>query len=135
MALIEDLSRCHQWLYGCKAAEPFNDGLIHMVFKGPLWFKDRDVVMSTKTEHIAENKQWLVTTQSHANKHPNDQYVRINQTQASWLITDIGNDQIEVIYELYIDPEISLKSGVTKYNRDAMYLSLRKIRKLIELQE
>ncbi len=133
-ALMEDLSLCKQWLYGCITAKQFNDGLIHMVFKGPLWFKDRDVVMSTKTEYITEKKQWLVTTQSEANRHPNDYYVRINQTQASWLITEVSNTQIQVTYELYIDPEISLKSGVNKYNRDAMYLSLNKIRKLLEAQ-
>lgn len=144
LQLIADLSICDQWLYGCLSAEALDDGLIHMVFKGPLWFKDRDVIMSTTTQKVptkdrfesekSQTDQWQVITQSHAAKHINKKYVRINHTEASWLITSVGKDQVQISYELYIDPEISLKRGVNKYNRDAMFLTLRNLRNLLDNQ-
>jgi len=130
--LMQDLSLCSQWLYDCLSAMRHDDGLIHIVFNAPLWFKDRDVVFSSETQHLTASDQWLITTDSHPTKYPNSNYVRINKSQAIWLLTAINSHQVQISYELYVDPEIKLKAGVNKYNRDAIFQTLHELRKLLK---
>ncbi len=132
MQLLQNLSLCSQWLYGCLSATRHDDGLIHIVIKGPLWFKDRDVVFAAERQHLKASDQWLITTANQPTMHPNSNYVRINAIQATWLLTSINSKKIQISYEFYIDPEIKLKAGVNKYNRDALFLTLKQLRKLLK---
>ncbi len=132
MQLLQDLSLCSQWLYGCLSATRHDDGLIHIVVKGPLWFKDRDVVFASETQYLKASDQWLITTDNQPKMHPNNNYVRINATVATWILTTINSKKIQISYEFYADPEIKFKSGVNKYNRDALFLTLKQLRKLLK---
>ncbi|VAW44085.1 hypothetical protein MNBD_GAMMA02-1150, partial [hydrothermal vent metagenome] len=131
MQLLQDLSLCSQWLYGCLSATRHDDGLIHIVVKGPLWFKDRDVVFASERRHLKASDQWLITTDNQPTMHPNSNYVRVNTIHATWILTTINSKKIQISYEFYVDPQIKLKSGVNKYNRDALFLTLRRLRKLL----
>ena len=132
LALMEDLSLCSEWLYGCISAKQHGDGLTQMFLKGPMWYKDRDVVFSTKSHQLEGSGQWHLSMQNQPNMHIDSDHIRVKHTDATWLITQLSPTQVTINYELYIDPEIKLRSGVDKYNRDAMFRTLRNIRKLLK---
>ena len=131
MQLIQDLSLCSQWLYGCLSAQRFDDGLIHIVVKAPLWFKDRDVVFASESRHLAATDQWIISTVNQPFMHVNDNYERVNTTQATWILTPINSKQSRVSYEFYVDPKVKIKVGIDKYNRNAVFLTLRRLRQLL----
>lgn len=130
MALLGQVELCSEWLYGCLSGERQADGLIRMVFAGPLWFKDRDVVFSTERMLVRQTGQWLIEAQNQPARHPvNDRRIRrMHKFSASWVITPVSKHSTHVSYELYMDPGLAIKAGVNKYNRDAMHLSLQALR-------
>ncbi|TDR20751.1 hypothetical protein C8D91_1729 [Marinicella litoralis] len=129
-ALLRDLTVCQQWIYGCLEAKRENEW-VHMVFKGPLWFSDRDVVFDIEVTFLSEQQQWLIQLTGQPQFKPNDDYVRIDDFNASWLLTPIDQNQLLVTYELYMDPGIKLKSGVNKYNRDVTFRTLKNMREML----
>ena len=133
LALLRDVNTCNQWLYGCLSGEHKADGLVRMVFDGPLWFKDRDVVFSTERMYVSQTGQWLIEARNQAGKHPvKDRRIRrVRHFSASWVITPVGEDSTHVSYEVYMDPGLAVKAGVNKYNRDATFLSLQALRELL----
>ncbi len=132
LALLKDLSLCSQWVHGCVSAERTSQGLVHMVFKGPLWFKDRDVVFSAVTEEHGDSGFWQVSISNQPHQLPAHKHLRVQNMEASWQIIPINDQQTHIIYQFYMDPEIGFKSGVNKYNRDAMYLTLKHMRRMLQ---
>ncbi|WP_223787129.1 hypothetical protein [Marinicella meishanensis] len=126
--LLRQTEHFPSWVHGCEAAENLAGGLIHMVFEGPLWFKDRDVVFSHRTTELTAPPGWLIEVVNQPHQHPGKQQLRMQNMAASWQLRQISPDQVQVVYELYMDPEIGFKSGVNKYNRDAMFLTLKQMR-------
>jgi hypothetical protein len=127
-ALLNDYEACELWVYNCLSAERINQDLVHMVFRGPLWYKARDLVFSYTVSYLPEKQQWLLKMSSEASKFPNINFVRINTFSASWLFTPINNKKLHLLYEVYVDPEINLTPAVNKYNREAMFTTLRRMR-------
>ena len=134
LALLRKVEACSEWLYGCLSGEHTADGLVHMVFAGPLWFKDRDVVFSTERMYVPQTGQWLIEAHNQADKHPvKDRRVRrILNFSASWVITPVTEHSTHVSYELYMDPGLAVKAGVNKYNRDATFLTLQALRERLD---
>lgn len=135
VALMQDFKVCQQWVFGCLAAEflPNHKGsgrFVHMMFKGPLWLKDRDVVVQVEVEHL-ENNQWQISIKNKPELYPNKKYVRIQQTEATWLLTPLDKGRLEVSYSVYLDPKINFKAGVNKYNRDAVFSTLQNMRRML----
>ncbi len=132
LALLRDLSVCSQWVHGCISAERTHQELIHMVFKGPLWFRDRDVVFSAAAEEQADTGSWQILITNRPHQLPAHDHLRVQNMEASWQIIPVNDQQIDIIYQYYMDPEIGFKSGVNKYNRDAMYLTLKQMRLMLQ---
>ena len=133
LALLQDLPACQQWLYGCRSAKRLPNGLVHMVFDGPLWFKDRDVVFVTESQHDSSTGAWKIAITSQAHSALESKAIRIKQASASWVLQPMASGQLQITYELYMDPQIRLRSGVNKYNRDAMFRSLKALREWVQL--
>ncbi len=132
LALLQDLSVCAEWVYGCLSAERTTHDLVHMVFKGPLWYKDRDVVFSTDAQQQPDSGFWLVTISNQAHRLPGHDHRRVQHLEAFWQIMPVNDQQTTITYQLYLDPDIGFKSGVNKYNRDAMYLTLKHMRSMMQ---
>ena len=66
LALLRKVEACSEWLYGCLSGEHTADGLVRMVFDGPLWYKDRDVVFSTERMYVPQTGQWLIEAHNQA---------------------------------------------------------------------
>lgn len=134
MALLRDLSACSQWLYGCLSAQELPGDLLRMVFEGPLWFKDRDVVFRTEWVYLPVTRQWLIQVINQADQHPskNRRVERLHSFSASWLLTEVSAEVTHVSYELYMDPGLAVRAGVNRYNRDAVYLTIAAMRELLK---
>lgn len=128
LSLLRQIDQFHTWVHGCEAADKMTDGLIHMVFEGPLWFKDRDVVFSYLTTELSNPAGWLIEVLNQPHQHPGQDHVRMHTMSASWHLSQVSPNQVQVVYELYMDPDIGFKAGVNKYNRDAMFLTLKNLR-------
>ncbi len=126
-ALLVDLDACARWMFACLEASRHDPDYIHMVFDGPMWFKTRDMVIKTDIQLLPGN-QWLVTITSHPDLKPGQSHVRIRQTSASWLLTAVDAGRTQIIYTLYMDPEVKLRTAVNKYLRDSVYLTLKNMR-------
>ena len=133
LALLQDLPAYQQWLYGCQSAQRLSNGMVHMVFDGPLWFKDRDVVFQSESQQDPSTGVWKIAVTHQRHSVSESKAVRIQQAAANWILQPTADGQLHITYELYMDPEISLKSGVNKYNRDAMFRSLKALRELVQL--
>ncbi len=131
LAVLQDVALCSKWVQNCVAANRLDGSLVHIVLKAPLWLKDRDLVVSTESNYLAVSKQWQLSTDNRPGQHKNDDFVRINHTQSTWLITAVDQDHVHLSYELYADPELLFKTGVNKFKRDAMFQTMRSLRKLL----
>ncbi|MGJ8663424.1 MAG: hypothetical protein ACSHWU_07230 [Marinicella sp.] len=136
IALMKDLKTCEHWVFSCLSAtylttQNKKGSTVHMTFEGPLWLKDRDVVFSIETEQLAD-EQWLMKIKNQSALFPNNKFVRIQETEASWLLTPVANGELLVTYEIYMDPQTSFKAGVNKYNRDATYNTLLNMQKMLQ---
>ncbi len=134
-ALLADLDACQEWMFACLQAGRHGGDYIHMVFDGPMWFKSRDMVIQTDIQ-LLDSKQWLITTSSHPQQKPVTAHVRVRHTTASWLLTAVdGGRKTQIIYTLYLDPEVKLRTAVNKYLRDSVYLTLKKMRQQLQLPQ
>jgi hypothetical protein len=133
LALIKDLDACPRWIYGCLSARRLPDGLIHMVFAGPLWFKDRDIVFSSRLTYLKSTNQWYLAVENQPHQHPNpDKAVRrLRHFSTSWLLTPVNPEETHVSHQLYMDPELGIKAGVNKYNRSSTRQTLQAMRELL----
>lgn len=133
-ALLADLDACQDWMFACLEASRHSDDYIHMVFDGPMWYKKRDMVIKTEVQ-LLHSKQWLITTSSHPAVKPDTPHVRVKHTTASWLLTAVDASRTQIIYNLYLDPEVKLKAAVNKYLRDSVYLTLKNMRQQLQLPQ
>lgn len=132
LALLKDTEACPQWVYACLKGKRLADGLILMAFDAPLWFKDRDLVIGSTLSVDDQTGMWTLQLHNHPNKYIDHDYVRIKNFSASWLLKPVNNHQTQIIYEVFMDPEISPKAGVDKYNRDAMLKTLVNLKVFLE---
>ncbi len=132
-ALLADLDACSEWMFACLKARKHGDDFIHMVFDGPMWFKTRDMVIKTEIAWLRDTKQWLITITNHPHLNPGTEHVRVKHTAASWLLTVVDGSKTQIIYTLYLDPEVKLKTAVNKYLRDSVYLTLKNMRTQLQL--
>ena len=78
LTLLRDLSVCAEWVYGCLSANRIDEQLVRMVFEGPLWYKDRDVVFKTDLLETVAPRSWLVRLSNQPHLYPEKKLQRIN---------------------------------------------------------
>jgi ribosome-associated toxin RatA of RatAB toxin-antitoxin module len=110
VALIEDTESYPRWLHNCKKANTLkkagnNQVYNYIVTKMPWPVADRDaIVHSTHTQNNS-TKQVLIELASEPNlakRQPG--LVRITTLLGQWRLTPLKHNQVNVIYEMNVDP-------------------------------
>lgn len=134
-ALLNDFTVCDQWIYGCLEGRRQANDDIYLVFKGPPFFKNREVVLHSRVAYLAETGQWLIAVENKPQPKVNDNHVMVRSLQAEWLLTAKSTHETTIEHTFYIDPNVSVKLGANRYNSRAIYRTLLQMPKMLELSK
>ncbi len=131
-ALLNDFAACSQWIFGCLEGRRQEDNSIYLVFKGPPFFNNREVVLSSNVQYLKATGQWLIVIENIPNQAVNDDHVEIRTMQAQWLLTPQSANELTIDYSFYIDPNVSVKLGANRYNSRAIYRTLLQMKTMLQ---
>ncbi len=131
-ALLNDFAVCDQWVYGCLEGQRQADDSIYLVFKGPPFFNNREVVLKSQVNFLDATGQWLIAVENVPNQNINPDHVEVKSMRAEWLLTPRSDQEITIEHSFYIDPNVSVKVGANRYNSRAIYRTLKQMRKMLQ---
>lgn len=129
-SLLSDFEACDEWVFGCITAIKRSDGRVEMTFAGPLFTKNREVVLETQVNQEGHNR-WSIDVFKVAAEKAHDDYVQIRQFEAKWLLTQLSKSELLVEHQFYIDPNVAIEIGVNNYNKKAVYKTLLNLQEII----
>ena len=139
VAVIEDTQAYPRWLHNCKSAYTVkkvgNNQVYNYVITGMPWpVADRDSIVHSVLTQNKNNKQILIKLATAPKMVPLKQgMVRIQTLTGRWLITPLKNGQVNVVYEMSVDPGGNIpKWLVNAMSVDLPFYTLQKLRKLVK---
>lgn len=139
LKVIKDTDSYPRWLHNCQSAKNLkqngNSNSINYVVTNMPWpVADRDLVVASSLTQNKSTKRIEIKLQAKpkflakvAGK------VRIEKMNGRWLLTPTGNDNINVIYEMSIDPGGNIpKWVVNSMALDLPFYTLRNLRKIVK---
>lgn len=138
VALLQDVSRAHEWVFNCKAmalieeSTPTN-ALYYAVTSMPWPVKDRDSVSEVEITQDPNSYAVRVSINARNDIFPeSDDHIRINDMAASWLLEPLGGGELRVTYEAFANPGGGLPLWlVNRFVVDAPLNTLREFRNIV----
>ena len=135
--LLQDLEKISEWHYRTKQATVLNiidvtNAYVHIINTPPWPIRARDVVCKVSLRIDDSNNQISITLTSVDNKlPPTEQYIRIPNLAAEWLIRPLSDNSSSVRYQVHMDPGGNIP--VWLFNNFSMDVPLRSLIKLRQL--
>lgn len=109
VATITDMENFTNWVAGAKKAEVVKrlgakSQAAYYVNDFPFPAKDRDWVFVQRIETISEEKVKIHVGIANDLVPETDDYTRVDQAQGTWILEKTGPDQVQLTYEMHVDP-------------------------------
>ena len=142
VALLEDTSRTHKWVYKCKAMALIEqvtetEAIYYMLTDMPWPVKDRESISQTNLFQDPVSKVVRINVMAKNDVFPeNDELIRVRKMQGYWQLTPLDDGMVEVIYEAHADPGGGLPSWlVNSFVVEAPHNTLLGLRKEVSREE
>ncbi|MCX7552270.1 START domain-containing protein [Marinicella sp. S1101] len=138
LAALQDTAACPEWVYQCitnKMVEMIDvkQRIYHTSIDSPLWFKSRDFYLQSDVSFDPKTRSFvivLVSIPNHAGFQEN--HVRLTDVSMIWRLHPIGESLTAVSYEVYIDPELPIKSINHQMIKRSIFKTIEGLRHLVE---
>jgi len=117
LAVLRDVEACKDWLHKCKYSEVISEvstvqSIYYMVIDSPFVLKDRDTYVKSTIFYNAQEKAFHIDILGVEDMKPaHKKRVRVLGLTGSWIIEQRGPKQIQLIYEVHMDPQVSTASA------------------------
>ncbi|MDF1629047.1 MAG: hypothetical protein P1U78_04535 [Alcanivoracaceae bacterium] len=144
VSLLEDYASYPRWLHFIDGATEFNrDGpllrQLRFTTQLPWPLNDREAILEARVETTVMPDVENVTV--YLDNRPtllpvNSEYVRFPEMEGIFQITRLGEDQVQVVYQLVLDPGGYIPAWLANVLlRDAPYFTLERLRRIISRAE
>ncbi len=137
LAVIEDTGSYPRWLHNCRSAKTLKQTsdtqLVNYVVTDMPWpVADRDAVISASRTQNKSNKRIEIKLHAEPNLIAKVAgKVRIEEMRGRWLLTPVAKGQVNVVYEMNIDPGGNIpKWVVNSMAVDLPFYTLEKLREI-----
>lgn len=137
VSVLDDTSSYPRWLFNCKSAKEIaqqGDTLTtrYIVTNMPWPVIDRDAIITSKRTQNPNTKQVQIQMTTNPKQVPMVKgKVRIQNLKGRWIITPSNNNELDVVYEMSIDPGGNIpKWIVNAMTVDLPFNTLKNLRKL-----
>lgn len=142
--LLDDYSNYSRWLHFIDSASELDRTgplLRHLRFttKLPWPLNDREALLQARIEQVVTPQHETITI--YLDNRPtllprNSRYVRFPEMEGVFQITRLGNNEVEVVYQLVLDPGGYIPTWLANVLlRDAPYFTLDRLRRIITRPE
>jgi hypothetical protein len=135
---FQDLEKISEWHYRTKQVTVLNiinptDAYVHIINIPPWPIRARDVVCKVSLRIDDSTDQISITLTSVDNKLPaTEQYIRIPDLVAEWLIRPLSDNSSSIRYHIHMDPGGNIPVWLfNNFSMDVPLLSLIKLRRLL----
>ncbi len=138
LAALQDTDACADWVYQCISNRmvsmmDVSQRVYHTTIDTPLWFKNRDFYLESDVVYDSANKQFIISLTSRPDYAAIDKdAVRVAEVAMVWELKSIEEDLTEVIYEVYIDPKLPIKSINHQMIRRSTFRTIQGLKKLVK---
>ncbi len=140
VALMNDYAAYPKWLHFIDSAEEFDrqgplDRSLRFTTQLPWPLADREAVLRAKVHQTLNDKEESVMIELINRPDalpPNNDYIRFPEMWGKLGFTRIGNDEVEMVYEIILDPGGYIPAWIANILlRDAPYFTLERLRRIV----
>ncbi len=140
VALMNDYAAYPKWLHFIDSAEEFDrqgplDRSLRFTTQLPWPLADREAVLRAKVHQTLNDEEESVMIELINRPDalpPNNDYIRFPEMWGKLGFTRIGNDEVEMIYEIILDPGGYIPAWIANILlRDAPYFTLERLRRIV----
>lgn len=136
--IMRDRSTCTHWVFACRFGTLIKSDtplarLDYTVIDSPLWFADRDMYLYSTTQ--INDKTNTVTIRLSSQEHHDSGKagrVRIKNIYGYWLIQKINTTQLNVTYQIHVNPQLPPSTLLNSYMAESAFHTLNNLRVLAE---
>lgn len=138
LAALQDTTACPQWVYKCIANKmvemiDVKQRIYHTSIESPLWFKSRDFYLQSDVSYDPETESFVIALVSKpAHDGPQEGHVRLHDVSMIWRLQPLDKGRTAVSYEVYIDPELPIKSINHQMIRRSIFKTTQGLRSLVQ---
>jgi len=137
VSVLDDTSSYTRWLFNCKSAKMIAQQgetitTRYIVTNMPWPVVDRDAIIISKRSQNPSTKQVQIQMTTNPKQVPSVKgKVRIQNIKGRWIITPSNNNEVEVVYQMSIDPGGNIpKWIVNAMTFDLPFHALRNLKKI-----
>lgn len=140
-SVLHDTANVDKWVSNVNHVEVLaqlnaDENYVYTQFDAPWPVKNRDMVTYSKSELINSNNLLITIRSAPYFKPENNQYIRIKNLTANWSVVNIGDQRIEVTYQVHAEPGGDLPRWlVNNMTRSNMYTTFKKLRDYLPINE
>lgn len=114
VALIQDWTRATEWINRAEQFKVFEkvsdkEWYVYSEISLPFPYSNRDMITKSILTQNANTKEIKINLKAYPDKLPeDDDLVRIQTAEGSWIFTPSGSGKVKVTYQMYVDPDISV---------------------------
>lgn len=140
VALMNDYASYPKWLHFIDSAEEFDrqgplDRSLRFTTQLPWPLADREAVLRAKVHQTLNDEEESVMIELINRPDalpPNNDYIRFPEMWGKLGFTRIGNDEVEMVYEIILDPGGYIPAWIANILlRDAPYFTLERLRRIV----
>lgn len=114
VALIQDWTRATEWINRAEQFKVFEkvsdtEWYVYSEISLPFPYSNRDMITKSILTQNSSTKEIKINLKAYPDKLPeDDNFVRIQTAEGSWIFTPAGSGKVQVTYQMYVDPDISV---------------------------
>ena len=137
VSILDDTASYPRWLFNCRSAKSIsrksdNESTYYIVTNMPWPVADRDAIITSKRTQNPSNTVVEIKMATKPSLIPKAKgKVRIESLQGRWLLTPINNQEVDIVYQMSIDPGGNIpKWVVNAMTVDLPFHTLKNLKKI-----
>lgn len=141
LAVLQDTELCQQWVYQCVSNKmiemiDIRKRIYHTIINAPLWFKDREFFVKSSVKYDKQKKALEISFDSQPHyQNETTNKILINQINMIWRLTFLDKDKTAITYQIYIDPELPIKTINNMIIKKSIFHTLSRLKEIINNSE